>query len=84
MIEGVVNAAREAVVPLTVANTAGRTQPIDAVSHAFAPSQSLRETSSRRASREHQALRTDPCHARSELSHPPPTLYDASSSPCPG
>ena len=31
MIEGVVNAAREAVVPLTVADTAGRTQPIDAV-----------------------------------------------------
>ena len=31
MIEGVVNAAREAVVPFTVANTAGRTQPIDAV-----------------------------------------------------
>lgn len=31
MIEGVVNSAREAVVPLTVANTAGRTRPIDAV-----------------------------------------------------
>lgn len=31
MIEGVVNAAREAVVPLTVASAAGRTHPIDAV-----------------------------------------------------
>ncbi len=31
MIEGVVNAAREAVVPLTVASPAGRMQPIDAV-----------------------------------------------------
>lgn len=31
MIEGVVNAAREAVVPLTVANPAGQTQSIDAV-----------------------------------------------------
>lgn len=31
MIEGIVNASREAVVPLTVASPAGRTQPIDAV-----------------------------------------------------
>ena len=31
MIEGVVNAAREAVVPLTVASPEGRTHPIDAV-----------------------------------------------------
>ena len=31
MIEGTVNASREAVVPLTVASPAGRMQPIDAV-----------------------------------------------------
>ena len=31
MIEGVVNAVREAVVPLAVAGPAGRTRPIDAV-----------------------------------------------------
>ena len=31
MIEGVVNAVREAVVPLAVAGPAGRTLPIDAV-----------------------------------------------------
>ena len=31
MIEGVVNASREAVVPLTVASPLGRTQPIIAV-----------------------------------------------------